>query len=220
MTPRRLLAASPVMPVIVIERLESAVPLARALVAGGIRVLEVTLRTPVALDAVRAIRAAVPEALVGIGTVTTTAELDAAIAAGAASRPGLACRPAWPSEPGSTQLKVMSAIEQCRTAALGGHLLRCDGCGTDQLAYNSCRNRHCPKCQSSAAKRWLVAGRCCQQKRTSENVCDAGDRVRAGYSWRRRFRIGTSALGRRHPAQNDKRTPPTRCETHRTLPVE
>ena len=55
------------------------------------------------------------------------------------------------------QLKVMSAIEQCRTAALGGHLLRCDGCGTDQLAYNSCRNRHCPKCQSSAAKRWLDA---------------------------------------------------------------
>ncbi len=53
------------------------------------------------------------------------------------------------------QLKVMSAIEQCRTAALGGHVLRCGGCGTDQLAYNSCRNRHCPKCQSSAAKRWL-----------------------------------------------------------------
>lgn len=55
------------------------------------------------------------------------------------------------------QLKVMSAIEQCRTAALGGHVLRCEGCGTDQLAYNSCRNRHCPKCQSSAAKRWLQA---------------------------------------------------------------
>jgi len=55
------------------------------------------------------------------------------------------------------QLKVMSAIEQCRTATLGGHVLRCDGCGTDQLAYNSCRNRHCPKCQSSAAKRWLDA---------------------------------------------------------------
>ena len=55
------------------------------------------------------------------------------------------------------QLKVMSAIEQCRTAALGGHVLRCGGCGTDQLAYNSCRNRHCPKCQSSAAKRWLDA---------------------------------------------------------------
>lgn len=53
------------------------------------------------------------------------------------------------------QLKVMSAIEQCRTAALGGHVLRCQGCGTDQTAYNSCRNRHCPKCQASAAKRWL-----------------------------------------------------------------
>jgi hypothetical protein len=55
------------------------------------------------------------------------------------------------------QLKVMSAIEQCRSAALGGHVLRCEGCGTDQVAYNSCRNRHCPKCQSSAAKRWLKA---------------------------------------------------------------
>jgi hypothetical protein len=51
----------------------------------------------------------------------------------------------------------MSAITQCRTAALGGHVLRCDGCGLDQLSYNSCRNRHCPKCQSSAAKRWLDA---------------------------------------------------------------
>jgi hypothetical protein len=55
------------------------------------------------------------------------------------------------------QLKVMSAIEQCRSAALGGHVLRCEGCGADQVSYNSCRNRHCPKCQSSAAKRWLDA---------------------------------------------------------------
>jgi len=55
------------------------------------------------------------------------------------------------------QLKVMSAITQCRTAALGGHVLRCDGCGLEQVSYNSCRNRHCPKCQSSAAKRWLDA---------------------------------------------------------------
>jgi len=55
------------------------------------------------------------------------------------------------------QLKVMSAIEQCRSAALGGHVLRCEGCGTDQVSYNSCRNRHCPKCQSGAAKRWLDA---------------------------------------------------------------
>ena len=55
------------------------------------------------------------------------------------------------------QLKVMSAITQCRTAALGGHVLRCEGCGTDQVSYNSCRNRHCPKCQSAAAQRWLDA---------------------------------------------------------------
>ena len=55
------------------------------------------------------------------------------------------------------QLKVMSAITQCRTAALGGHVLRCDGCGVEHVSYNSCRNRHCPKCQSNAAKRWLEA---------------------------------------------------------------
>jgi hypothetical protein len=55
------------------------------------------------------------------------------------------------------QLKVMSAIEQCRSAALGGHVLRCGGCGVDEVSYNSCRNRHCPKCQSSAAQRWLDA---------------------------------------------------------------
>jgi len=55
------------------------------------------------------------------------------------------------------QLKVMSAIEQCRSAALGGHVLRCQACEHTEIAYNSCRNRHCPKCQASAAKRWLEA---------------------------------------------------------------
>jgi hypothetical protein len=55
------------------------------------------------------------------------------------------------------QLKVMSAIEQCRSAALGGHVLRCNGCGHVEIAYNSCRNRHCPKCQAKAAERWLEA---------------------------------------------------------------
>ncbi|ASW03424.1 IS91 family transposase [Paraburkholderia aromaticivorans] len=55
------------------------------------------------------------------------------------------------------QLKVMSAIEQCRSAALGGHVLRCSGCEQIEVAYNSCRNRHCPKCQASAAHRWLEA---------------------------------------------------------------
>src|SRR5947207_251408 len=51
----------------------------------------------------------------------------------------------------------MSAIEQCRSAALGGHVLRCEACEQVQIAYNSCRNRHCPKCQASAARRWLEA---------------------------------------------------------------
>jgi hypothetical protein len=55
------------------------------------------------------------------------------------------------------QLKVMSAIERCRSAALGGHVLRCSGCEKTQIAYNSCRNRHCPKCQATAAQRWLEA---------------------------------------------------------------
>ena len=55
------------------------------------------------------------------------------------------------------QLKVMSAIERCRTAALGGHVARCEDCGHDHISYNSCRDRHCPKCQSTAAKAWLAA---------------------------------------------------------------
>ena len=53
------------------------------------------------------------------------------------------------------QLKVMSAIERCRSAALGGHVLCCESCAEIQIAYNSCRNRHCPKCQGTAARRWL-----------------------------------------------------------------
>jgi hypothetical protein len=55
------------------------------------------------------------------------------------------------------QLKVMSAIETCRTAALGGHVEGCEDCGHRRIAYNSCRNRHCPKCQGAAAREWLAA---------------------------------------------------------------
>src|SRR6266851_2356120 len=51
----------------------------------------------------------------------------------------------------------MSAIERCRSAALGGHVERCEDCGHSRIAYNSCRNRHCPKCQGAAAKDWLAA---------------------------------------------------------------
>jgi hypothetical protein len=55
------------------------------------------------------------------------------------------------------QLKVMSAIETCRTAALGGHVSACQDCGQIHIAYNSCRNRHCPKCQGQVARDWLAA---------------------------------------------------------------
>ena len=55
------------------------------------------------------------------------------------------------------QLKVMSAIECCRTAALGGHVAACQDCAHTVISYNSCRNRHCPKCQGAAAKDWLAA---------------------------------------------------------------
>ncbi len=55
------------------------------------------------------------------------------------------------------QLQVMSAIEHCRSAALGGHVERCEECGHSRISYNSCRNRHCPKCQGAAAKDWLAA---------------------------------------------------------------
>src|SRR5215217_3202406 len=54
------------------------------------------------------------------------------------------------------QLKVMSAVERCRTAALGGHVEACEDCGEWRIAYNSCRNRHCPKCQGAAARTWLA----------------------------------------------------------------
>jgi hypothetical protein len=54
------------------------------------------------------------------------------------------------------QIKVMSAIERCRTAALGGHVARCEDCAHTVIAYNSCRNRHCPKCQGAAAREWLA----------------------------------------------------------------
>jgi len=58
---------------------------------------------------------------------------------------------------GRVERRVMSAIEICRTAALGGHVEACDACGTTRIAYNSCRNRHCPKCQGQAQEAWLAA---------------------------------------------------------------
>src|SRR5690348_6068113 len=79
----RILSLAPVLPVVTLDELARAVPVARALVAGGIRGIEVTLRTPVALDAIRAIAAEVEGAMVGVGTVLDGQQLEAARAAGA-----------------------------------------------------------------------------------------------------------------------------------------
>lgn len=78
-----LLRAAPVIPVVIIDKRSDAVPLARALVAGGLPVIEITLRTAAGLEAIRAIAEQVPEAIVGVGTVLAPAQLDAAAAAGA-----------------------------------------------------------------------------------------------------------------------------------------
>ncbi|MBL0122317.1 MAG: bifunctional 4-hydroxy-2-oxoglutarate aldolase/2-dehydro-3-deoxy-phosphogluconate aldolase [Betaproteobacteria bacterium] len=123
---REILAASPVMPVIVLDRVGDAIPLADALVSGGIRVLEVTLRTPAALGCVRAIRAAVPHAIVGVGTITNIAEMNAARDAGAqfGVSPGTtrsllahASTSGFPFLPGSmTPSDVMRALDAGFTA--------------------------------------------------------------------------------------------------------
>jgi 2-dehydro-3-deoxyphosphogluconate aldolase/(4S)-4-hydroxy-2-oxoglutarate aldolase len=94
--------AAPVVPVLVIEKLEHAVPLAKALVEGGLRVLEITLRTDCALDAIRAMKDAVPEAIVGAGTVNTPELLDAAVAAGSD----------FLVSPGSTPALIDKALSQ------------------------------------------------------------------------------------------------------------
>ncbi|MGH7464667.1 MAG: IS91 family transposase, partial [Longimicrobiales bacterium] len=70
-------------------------------------------------------------------------------------RYGAAYREQHGASMSSAQRRVMTAIEQCRTAALGGHLERCDQCGYERNAFNSCRDRHCPKCQCLARAQWI-----------------------------------------------------------------
>src|ERR1700693_1332912 len=69
---------------------------------------------------------------------------------------GLAWRSSNAGHVSLDQMKVMSAIERCRTAALGDHVARCEDCSHTVIVYNSCRNRHCPKCQGAAAQQWLT----------------------------------------------------------------
>ncbi len=119
MNPLALAEHGPVIPVIVLQRVADAVPLARALVAGGVRVLEVTLRTPVALECIRAIVREVPEAIVGAGTLRSVADAEAAkdagcrfgVSPGYRSELGHACRNlGLPLLPGvATASEVMAA---------------------------------------------------------------------------------------------------------------
>ncbi|WP_168929432.1 bifunctional 4-hydroxy-2-oxoglutarate aldolase/2-dehydro-3-deoxy-phosphogluconate aldolase [Nocardioides sp. GY 10113] len=119
--PDSVLDAVPVLPVVVIDRVADAVPLARALVAGGLPAIELTLRTPVALEAMAAIAAEVPEILLGAGTVTTPAEAEASVAAGARFLVSPGCTPTLlagmqatgvPFLPGtSTVSEVMAVLE-------------------------------------------------------------------------------------------------------------
>ncbi|WP_372762601.1 bifunctional 4-hydroxy-2-oxoglutarate aldolase/2-dehydro-3-deoxy-phosphogluconate aldolase [Pseudoalteromonas sp.] len=83
MSIEKILASAPVVPVVVIDNLEDAAPLAQALYNGGLKALEITLRTPIAIEAVKLMKAAVPEAYVGTGTVVDKASFDASVAAGA-----------------------------------------------------------------------------------------------------------------------------------------
>jgi len=80
---RDIMAIAPVIPVLIIDKLDQAIPLAQALCAGGLKVLEVTMRTPVALQVVAAMRQAVPDAIVGVGTITKPEDFNLAAAAGA-----------------------------------------------------------------------------------------------------------------------------------------
>jgi 2-dehydro-3-deoxyphosphogluconate aldolase / (4S)-4-hydroxy-2-oxoglutarate aldolase len=126
LTPTAVMRDAPVIPVIVLQKIEHAVPLARALVAGGIRMLEITLRTPVALQCIELIAREVPQAVAGVGTVRSVADVHSAQAAGArfavspgfTPRVGQACRDhGLPWLPGvATGSEIMQAQEEGWTA--------------------------------------------------------------------------------------------------------
>lgn len=123
-----ILRLGPVMPVLVIDAVEHAVPLARALLAGGVRVLEVTLRTPAAFEAVRAIRAAVPEAVVGVGTLTRPDDLVAARQAGAV----------FGVSPG-TYPELLAAAAQAGLPLLPGTMTPSDVMAVRAAGYTACK---------------------------------------------------------------------------------
>ena len=145
LTAKQVMQDAPVIPVIVLHEVAHAVPLARALAAGGIRMLEITLRTSAALECIRAIRAEVPEAIVGAGTVCSTRDLDACLEAGArfavspgyTTQLGLDCRKRdVPLLPGvATASEIMLAQNDGYTALKFFPALQAGGVGMLKALY-------------------------------------------------------------------------------------
>src|SRR5882757_7868165 len=106
-----IVALAPVIPVLTIEQAADAVPLARALVKGGLRVLEITLRTPTALEALEAIADQVPEAIAGVGTVLTVQQFEQAQRAGARFAVSPGCTPALAAAAGSAGLPYLPGVQ-------------------------------------------------------------------------------------------------------------
>ena len=127
-SPLSLLAKAPVVPVVVIDRLADAVPLARALVEGGLPLIEITLRTPVALEAVRAVAAQVEGAIVGAGTFVERAQIEAALEAGATFLVSPGTTPALAEAFAALQVPVMAgcatASEAMRLSEMGFEVLK------------------------------------------------------------------------------------------------
>ncbi|HWK94285.1 MAG TPA: bifunctional 4-hydroxy-2-oxoglutarate aldolase/2-dehydro-3-deoxy-phosphogluconate aldolase [Pseudolabrys sp.] len=126
---RALLALAPVIPVITIDKVADAVPLAQALVRGGLRAIEITLRTDAAIDAARAILADVPEAIVGLGTVVTPADLDRAADIGAAFAISPGCSPDLLRAAAASNLPYAPGIQ---TAS---ELMACINAGFDVVKF-------------------------------------------------------------------------------------
>ena len=155
LTALQVMQDAPVIPVIVLHDVAHAVPLAQALIAGGIRMLEITMRTPVALDCMRAICAEVPQAIVGAGTVCSTRDLDACLAAGArfavspgyTTQLGVDCRERdVPLLPGvATASEIMLAQNDGYTALKFFPALQAGGVGMLKALYGPFKHiQFCP----------------------------------------------------------------------------
>lgn len=182
LSPATVFAASPLVPVMVINELEQALPMAEALLAGGIAVFEITLRTPVALAAIERIAKAMPEAMVGAGTIINAAQYDAAVAAGSrfVISPGMtpallahAAKGCAPLIPGvATPSEVMQALEAGydhlkffpaeanggakALAAISAPLAQVRFCPTGGVGPNNVANYLALKCVATVGGSWML----------------------------------------------------------------